>query len=350
MKGRHCFGVVASLLYASVLCSQPSDSLRHCTLMAFGDINLGRSVGQWLLNGELEYPFGKMGPLLRSADIVFANLESPLSDQRGETESPSSNVVFCGPPVAASVLHKGGVSVVSTANNHAFDYGLKGLNETIRFLRNEQIAFAGTSEEKTDSMFAPAIVERNGIRVGFLGYTQLVNIQGEWAGHISLYDGERAEREVRSLKEKADFVVASFHGGTEYADSPDEQSVLQMRALVDAGADVVLGHHPHVPQGIELYKDKLIVHSLGNFVFYQPQFSWTGKSYGLELFLKKDGSGTTISSMRLIPFRPSLQPSQNLGERERTDLLVRVKKLSSGSIQFHGVSIEVQHPPRMTRE
>lgn len=349
MKRRHVIGVAATFL-SSALLSQPSDSLKHCTLMAFGDINLGRSVGQRLLHGELDYPFGSMGSTLRSADIVFANLESPLSDQAGETESPVSNVVFCGPPVAASVLHKGGVSVVSTANNHAYDYGLKGVKETIRFLREQQIAFAGTSEGNSDSMFAPAIVERNGIRVGFLGYTQLVNIQGEWRGNISLYDSERAENEIHALKEKADFVVASYHGGTEYADAPDEQSVLQMRALIDAGADLVLGHHPHVPQGMELYKDKLIVYSLGNFVFYQPQYTWARRSYGLELSLQKIGPHVSVSLLRLIPFRPGLQPSQDLDERETAALLNRVKKLSSESILFQGASIEIQHPSRMTRE
>jgi poly-gamma-glutamate capsule biosynthesis protein CapA/YwtB (metallophosphatase superfamily) len=106
------------------------DTLHTLSLLALGDINLGRSVGQEILKGNIDYPFAKCKNMFMRADVLFANLESPVTDQHGETQSPKSNVVFCAPPPASSSLRRSGMFVVSTANNHAFDYGVKGIQET----------------------------------------------------------------------------------------------------------------------------------------------------------------------------------------------------------------------------
>ena len=307
--------------------SQTVDSASGMTLLLFGDVNLGRHLGQDLLQGKVEYPFDRMKPILRAADVVFANLESPISDQNGETESPTSNYVFCAPPVAAKALRRGGVTLVSTANNHAFDYALKGLQETILYLDREHIQHVGTSADSVGRI-PPAIVKRKGISIGFLAYTQFVNVGGPWQGRIAVFDSVQARKDIARLKRKCDLVIVSFHGGKEYADEPDARTRRQLESIANAGADIVVGHHPHVPQGIEVLNHRLIFSSLGNFVFHQAT-AWARRSFGAELKIMKRRNKTVIASVRLIPFRPFKQPATDLPSGEVDSLVARLQRLSN---------------------
>ena len=174
--------------------AQNCDSVMSVSLLALGDINLGRTVGQEILKGKIDFPFEKFGSVLARAEVVFANLECPVTDHNGETQSPKSNVIFCAPPDAGATLRRAGITVVSTANNHAFDYGLKGLRETIKFLNRDSNQFAGTVMNAGEE-FNPAIILRNGIKFGILAYTQTVNIHRGWKGLISVFDSARALHE-----------------------------------------------------------------------------------------------------------------------------------------------------------
>ncbi len=263
--------LAAVLLLGFQAFAQTSDSLTSVSLLALGDVNLGRKVGQEILKGKMDYPFEKFGGVLKRAEIVMANLECPVTDQNGETQSPKSNVVFCAPPDAAATLRRAGITVVSTANNHAFDYGIKGIRETIKFLNQDSICFTGTAAD-SGKEFIPVIIERSNIKFGILAYTQTVNfIRGTRSGLISVFDSARAEREIGALKASVDFVLISYHGGDEYQDVLGKSAEREIKLLADFGADVVFGHHPHVPQGIEMYHGCLMFHSLGNAVFNQPQ-------------------------------------------------------------------------------
>lgn len=308
--------------------AQEKDSTTQAKVFLFGDVNLGRTVGQELLKGNLDFPFKLVNDTLAKADIVFVNLESQLSDQGRETQHPQYNLIFCGPPSGAKTLKQAGISVVSTANNHAYDYGMKGLRETIGNLKSEGIYFTGTSEDSVSS-FSPAIVERNGVRIGFLAYTQFVNLKGKWKEKISLYDFERAQREIADIRTKVDFVIASYHGGVEYVDKPNEATLRQLQGLADAGADIVVGHHPHYPQGVEQYSNKLVFYSLGNFVFSQPQYELTQKAFGVELVIKKQVDKVVLASVRLIPLTAGLQPSFVVADDEKKAIVARIQKLSN---------------------
>jgi poly-gamma-glutamate synthesis protein (capsule biosynthesis protein) len=311
--------------------TQNTDSVKCVSLLALGDVNLGRTVGQEILKGKIDYPFEKFGNVLTRADVVFANLECPVTDQNGETQSPKSNVVFCAPPNAGVTLRRAGITVVSTANNHAFDYGLKGLRETIKFLKQDSVQFMGTVTD-SGAEFAPVIVECNGIKIGFLAYTQTVNIRGRWNGLISVFDSARAQSEIDTLRPKVDFVIASYHGGDEYKDVPGKFADREMKLLAEFGTDVVIGHHPHVPQGIEIYRGCLIFHSLGNTVFNQPQRFWTQRSFAALLALKKRNGVKEISSIELIPFRSGYQPKTDLNVVDTQELIDRIQTLSTITI------------------
>jgi poly-gamma-glutamate synthesis protein (capsule biosynthesis protein) len=308
------------------------DSTSSASLLAFGDVNLGRSVGQEILKGNITYPFDNVGTVLSQADLVFVNLESQLSDRQGETQHPKYNLIFCGPPLGAQSLKKAGITVVSTANNHAFDYNLRALKETVRYLRNEGIQFTGTNDSG-DSIFDPLIVERNGIRIGFVAYTSFVNAQHGWQGYISDYDSARARAEIRHLRKSVDVIVASLHGGVEYVEAPDRETLYRLHLLATLGADVVLGHHSHVPQGIEGYKNSWIFNSLGNFVFFQPQLEWTQKSFGAQIRFEKNARGTKISRVTLLPFRAGKQPSFTMSQVDIEQMARRLRRLSNTNIE-----------------
>lgn len=308
-----------------------ASGFQSVTLRAFGDVSFGRSVGQEILAGRIDFPFDSAASLLR-ADLVFVNLESQLTDQHGETQHPTDRLIFCGPPQAAQSLKRAGITIVSTANNHAFDYGLKGLLETIALLNEAGIAFVGTQADSAGPI-RPLIVEKNGIRLGFVAYTEFVNVKGNWRGRISLFDTRTAREQIRQLRaEGANIVIASYHGGAEYVDESPQRTRQQMRLLIDAGADIVLGHHPHVPQGIERYKGGLLFLSLGNFVFYQPQRYWTQRSIGAELTFMRDDTGVRLIRARLLPLRVGQQPSPLHDANERQELLRRIRSLSNVSI------------------
>jgi poly-gamma-glutamate synthesis protein (capsule biosynthesis protein) len=311
--------------------TQNSDSVSNVSLLALGDVNLGRTVGQEILKGKTNYPFEKFGCVLARAEVVFANLECPVTDQNGETQSPKSNVVFCAPPGAAATLRRAGVTVVSTANNHAFDYGLKGLQETIKFLNQDSMQFIGTVMSAGEE-FRPAIIERDRIKFGILAYTQTVNFHKSWKGLISVFDSARALREIHALKSQVDFVIVSYHGGDEYKDLPGESADREMKLLAEFGADFVFGHHPHVPNGIEVYNGCWIFHSLGNAVFNQPQRFWTQRSFAALLKFEKRNGQKKISSIELIPFHPGYQPSTDLDEDAIEKLMNRIQMLSTVSI------------------
>jgi poly-gamma-glutamate synthesis protein (capsule biosynthesis protein) len=308
--------------------AQDPDSIKCLSLLALGDVNLGRTVGQKILKGETDYPFKEFYSVLDRAEVVFANLECPVTDQNGETQSPKSNVVFCAPPQAGATLRRAGISVVSTANNHAFDYNLKGLRETIKFLQQDSVQFVGTVSD-SGAEFLPVIIEHSGIKIGFLAYTQTVNILGRWNGMISIFDSARASSEIALLKPRVNFVIASYHGGDEYKDMPGKSAERDLKLLADFGADIVIGHHPHVPQGVVNYNGRWIFNSLGNAVFNQPQRYWTQRSFAVLIGLKTRNDDKEISSIELIPFRPGYQPKIDLSANETEELVNRIQTLST---------------------
>ncbi len=278
------------------------------TLLAFGDVNLGRMVGQKIINGEVDFPFQKISFSRDSADIVFANLESQLSDQHGVTQDPIHNLIFTGPPRGAESLVKFGFTLVSTANNHAFDYGKRALLETLGYLDDENIGHVGTVRS-VETLYEPLMFEKKGIRFAFFAVTDLMNFKHGWHGYVATTDTGKLFPAIRQAAESVDVVILSVHGGDEYSDRPakrltafEEQSVIQ-------GVTIVLGHHPHVPYGVEHFGNGYIFHSLGNFVFYQPQLYWTQLSFAAKITLTKNGGTTMVSSVECIPLQAGYQPS-----------------------------------------
>lgn len=254
-------------------------------LYAVGDLNLGRTL-TWdhLLKGDTLYPFEAVRDTLAAADILFGNLESPIAPV-GHPYEHTGSPVFSAPPVAADALVRAGFDVVSTANNHAWDAGLDGVFETVKQLDRVHLPHVGTGRTLADA-HQPAIIVRNGWRVAFFAVTRAYNPAPRrfythiGSHYIAYADSAWLYPAIRRLKASgaADFVVVSIHAGTELADGPDEPLRQFLEGAVDAGADLCLGHHPHVLQPVEWYRGKPIAYSMGNFIFKQgaPSTAYSG--------------------------------------------------------------------------
>jgi poly-gamma-glutamate synthesis protein (capsule biosynthesis protein) len=262
------------------------------TLVACGDISFGRDLGQILLREPGHDFFSAVAPLLASGDVRFANLESQLSDQHGQTQSPWVKLVFTGPPEGAGALSRAGFDVVSLANNHAWDYGKKALLETLDNLDRAGVAHAGTGRSRAEA-YRPAIVERKGFRVAVLAVTDIWN-QGPLrkhaaAEHVAAADLEALAAAVKEARARTgvDAVVVSHHGGVEFLDLPLQRTRALLRAAIEAGADAVIGHHPHVAQGIEWYMGRPILYSLGNLVMQMSEGRPAPSGYVARLSLRR---------------------------------------------------------------
>ena len=284
---------------------RPADTLR---LYAVGDINLGRRIAKERLeSGDTLYPFAALLDTLRGADILFGNLESPIAPAGHEVER--AGLVFTAPPVAAAALARAGFAIVSTANNHAWDGGRAGLAETIDRLGHAGVRCVGTGFGRPMAQ-AAVMVRRRGWRVAFFAVTRAFNAElgafysHEGANYVAWGDTTWLHPALRALKAsgRADFVVVSVHGGEEYTAEPRPEYAAFLAGLVDAGADLVIGHHPHVLQPVVWRRAKPIVPSLANFIFAQEE-PWAQLSAILRVVVAPDGS----VQLSAIPVRAGLQ-------------------------------------------
>ena len=309
-----------------------SDTAR-VELLALGDINLGRRVGRILLTGDTLHPFVNVTPEFSRHDIVFANLECPVSEQGGRTEHPRNNLIFTAPPVAAWSLQRGGVTVVSTANNHALDFGAGAARETLRWLDSVGIAHAGSAASDGD-VYRPAVIMRNGIKIAIFAVTDFVNGSPRgWERVVAPADTGRLFPLLRVWQDSADFRILSYHGGEEYTERVPDRVRSFMRAAVAAGADLLLGHHPHVPHGLERRGDRWIAHSLGNFVFRQPGRFWAEHAIALSVTIEKTDEQCRVGRIRVLPVRCDFQPSWLDPGPAFDKVRARISALSSDGVE-----------------
>src|ERR1043166_73218 len=265
-------------------------------LLLGGDVMLSRHVGQ-LARGRHApaSPLRDLAPTLSGADIAFVNLEAPFSDRGRLVER---GMIFKAEPEMVDALRIAGVDVVSTANNHARDCTGHGVEFTLDWLEKHGIAVAG-SGRSPEAAHAGAILERNNLRFGFLAYTydQSNGNFKDRDERVALLDPETMRADVARLRQRADIVVVSMHAGIEYALKPIAQQVSFARAAIDAGASIVVGHHPHVVQPWERYGSGVIFYSLGNLVF--DQFQRVETQHGL--LAEVVFTGRTLTRARALP-------------------------------------------------
>ena len=276
----------------------------NATIVAVGDIMLGTNYpttktlphnnGEWLLKDA--------DSIINNANISFGNLEGTFLDSGGTPKGSGANIYnFRQPTSYASILKSSGFDFLSIANNHINDFGKVGLSSTENVLRKNAFHFAGT-------VTAPySIMENNGLKIGLVAFAP-------HSGSISFLDLSKAIELVQDVKGLCDILIVSFHGGAEGSGAlrvtrkkeiffdQDRGNVYQFaHAMIDAGADVILGHGPHVPRALEVYKNKLVAYSLGNFCTY-GMFNLKGVSgYAPLLEFQVNGNGDFLNG-KIISF------------------------------------------------
>lgn len=303
--------VLLSLAFGSVpertVPQVPARPESYNRLLFTGDVMLSRAVRRQILAAhDPALPFRKMVPLLAAADITFVNLESPFSDRGSYNED---GLIFHAAPDSIAGLQLAGVSIASTANNHSRDCGPHGVEFTVSWLRAHGIAPVGSSESES-ATHEGVVLTRHGVRFGFLGYT-FDQQNGNWRdidGRIAVTDMPSLSRDVIALRKRADVVIVSMHNGVEYMQKPAAAQIAFAHAAIDAGANLVIGHHPHVIQTEETYHDGLIFYSLGNFVFDQYQREATQRGEIVEIsFLGSKILNTHRMFVKITPTGPELE-------------------------------------------
>lgn len=235
----------------------PTEAPVQILVSAVGDCTLGTDVGfdestslpaKYREVGDPAYFLQLVKPIFEEDDITIVNLEGTLTEA---TERADKTFAFKGDPSYVQILTSGSVEAANLANNHSRDYGEQSYEDTIRYVEEAGIRTFGYART--------AIIKVDGVKVGLTGTYELAKGMDCEEDLIAAIEDVKAQG--------AELVISSFHWGTERENYPESNQKELARAAIDAGADLVLGHHPHVLQGVEIYKDKYIVYSLGNFCF-----------------------------------------------------------------------------------
>ena len=269
-------------------------------------------VGDLMLTRGVTDPAGALRPMsppLRAADLTVGNLESTLSTAGVAQQGGDS---FGADPSVLGSLRRAGFDALSLANNHTGDYQEAALVETVRRVRGSPIEPFGAGRDLTQAS-RPAVLERNGLRFGFIGFNAIGETPAAGArspgalsvrmpprtGPLDAGDLRHVTGVVRRLAERVDVVVVLPHWGTQYTHVPEPVQRLVGRRLVDAGADLVAGGHPHWVQGIDAYRGAVVAHSLGNFVFDMDFMTETMQGVVLEATFW----GARLKAVGLVPYR-----------------------------------------------
>ena len=264
---------------------------------------LGWEVGRKIVNQGPDAPWKGVMQFFDQADLVVANLECVIS-LLGEPW-PTKLIHLRTPLSAAESLAAGGVDLVSVANNHALDFGAEAFTDELARLDAMGVAYAGGGADAEQAHEA-RIIERNGLRIAFLGYVLPFSSKtsfhtrdweaGPNAAGLAIGTPDSVSADVVAAKQSADVVVVMLHGGLEYRSRPTDKQRNFAAAALDAGASLVLGHHPHVLQGYLRSEGRLVAFSLGNFVFAR----FDGKSNDSAILdVTLDASG--VASLSSIP-------------------------------------------------
>lgn len=262
--------------------------------------------------------------IIDSSDVFMVNEEFPFSN-RGSAAA-DKQFTFRLPPEKVSIFQELGIDIVTLANNHALDFGTDALLDTCDTLDQAGIARVGAGADLEEAK-KPVIMDVKGKKIGFLGASRVIptgswNASADRPGMLTTYDPALLLEEIKKVREQCDFVIVYVHWGIERDERPQDYQRTMGKQYIDAGADLVIGSHPHVLQGMEYYKGKPIVYSLGNFVF--------GSSIPKTALLTADWDGENLS-LNLIPGTSSGGYTRALtGEGEKQNFYQYMTGISYG--------------------
>lgn len=290
----------------------------YVTLSFLGDIMLDRGVRSSVnknFSGDYSKLFDKMD-ILEKSDIVFANLEGPASDQGKDLRNLYS---FRMDPNAIPALKGAGFNILSVANNHAGDWGPLAFSDTLDRLTENEILYTGGGY--SNEIEKPTIIEQYDMRIGFLGFSDVgpQNLKPTLDKRgILLANNPRIKEIINNASKEVDYLIVSFHFGDEYKTTNNKRQQTLAHLAIDNGAKIVIGHHPHVIQNTEIYKNGFIAYSLGNFIFDQKFSKNTMEGMLLQMKIWRDGNLTI--SKDTVKLNNVFQPEKIIkGKEEKID-------------------------------
>ena len=328
--------ILVFVLVSAAAADQPAQD--EITIAAVGDLMLGGRAEPFLTEFGPDYPFTDVMPFLSRADVVVGNLESSIST-RGTAVENKKFTLRAG-PIAALALKKAGIRVVTLANNHSMDFGPLALRDTLGVLDQNEILYTGAGMDLDDAR-SPAILKIKGKTIAFLSYSLTFPLEFfASAGRPGTAPGyaEFVKSDIEKARTSADLVVVSFHWGAELMTAAKDYQVELGRKAIDWGADLVLGHHPHVLQELEMYQGRLIAYSLGNFVF-GSESNRTNTSMILLLTFQ----GKSLARVEAVPldvnnYRVKYRPRVLTGQAAREVL----ESMNAGSERFK-TKLDIAH-------
>ena len=305
---------------------------KEISIIFAGDIMLSRQVNSMReKNADYSWPLRNVSDYLNQADLVVANLESPFIKNLVNYEVLTGSFIFKANPLAIEGLKLANIGLLSLANNHSLNQGQKGIIDTIDILNENNIFHVGAGRNKQEAR-APAITTINEQNFSFLAYAYPDDnsVANNNYGGIANMDIEEMINDVKNIKNSStSTIIILMHAGTEYTTEPNWQQKEFAKAAIDAGADMVVGHHPHWPQIFEFYKNKPIIYSLGNFVFDQMWSEETRQGLLLQATWQND-----LKRLELIPIKISDYGQPKIIEpgEERNKILEKIGANDSGII------------------
>lgn len=268
--------------------------------------------------------YGDLLPAMQACDLKVVNLEAPLSDHG--TPACKSGAVFKGETAHVAGLTAVPFDVACLANNHMFDFGTDAFIATRDVLADNGVAFLGAGMNQAEAA-APLELEINGLKIGLVNFSEGEDLTAAGDGPgVMGWDLDRVKTTITDLKPRVDFLAVISHCGLEYIPYPPPYVATAFNELAGAGADLVIGHHPHVPQGISFPGGVPVCHSLGNFVFFQDTRLYYRKlGYMVKAGINQEG----LASLEILPYRIGPQGLQRLAGRENKTFLDTFQEISS---------------------
>lgn len=295
------------------------------------------AVGDFILNafGQTDKdPFEFVYKELKNCDLLFGNNETVITDYDNPFFKKRYSVRT--PLASSKYLSKAGFDVLQFANNHCFDFGINGVKNSLNEFKKLNIPTLGVGLTK-DEASSPVIIEHSGIKIGFYGMADVqseIEQDGEKA-YVNNLKNERLFEQLVELRKKVDVLIVSVHWDNECIDYPNPEVQKLARKIIDAGVDLILGHHPHIPHGIEKYNDGLIVYSLGNFQFkctIRPELDY---SFIFKVELDKNG----VVDYKIIPVMIGADSRPKIASgKDAETILSFIKKVSEPLA--NGISLE----------
>jgi poly-gamma-glutamate capsule biosynthesis protein CapA/YwtB (metallophosphatase superfamily) len=323
------FIITILLLMGVMPCGQTNKLLDSNTItIGFaGDVMLGRLVNDKISRQGYDYPFGNMIQFLKKNDLNIVNLETTLTTSKNKVSKVFN---FKADPEKVQSLKNAHIGVVNLANNHILDFSKEGLFETLTTLKQAGISYVGAGHNILQAK-EPTIVNIKNIRIGIMGYTDnepgwIATDDRPGTNYIQIGNIGQIKKDIENIRSKVDLLIISLHWGPNMRETPSKNFRDFAHALVDVGVDIIHGHSAHVVQGIEIYKNKLILYDTGDFVddyMVGPNLR-NDHTFLFNVTVKKD----QIKYLSLIPaLITDMQVNVATGE-DRDKMIARIKKLS----------------------